>query len=75
MSEQLMLLPSSDINKIRIVSVPDDFEEHEAFRHVTGLIAEVEEANPDYTWEDLLEILEDHGFEERSFLMGPEPDK
>jgi hypothetical protein len=43
MSDTLMILPASDASAIRLVRVPDDFESHEAFRHVTGLIASVEE--------------------------------
>ena len=39
MSAGLMVLPASDATLIRLIRVPDDFEEHDAFRHVTGLIA------------------------------------
>ena len=47
MSDTLMILPASDTTGIRLVRVPDDFESHEAFRHVTGLIAAAEEQQPD----------------------------
>ena len=43
MSDTLMILPASDATGIRLVRVPDDFGSHEVFRHVTGLIATVEE--------------------------------
>ena len=48
MSDTLMILPSKDCTDIRLVRIPDEFEEHEVFRHVTGLIASIEEDNPDY---------------------------
>lgn len=66
-----MILPAHDYNAVRLVSIPDDYEEHEVFRHVTGIIAEVEESNPDYEWEDVLAALEDRGFENVEFILGP----
>lgn len=71
MSDTLMILPASDPVQIRLVRVPDEFEQHEAFRHVTGLIASVEEQNPEYRWEDIAVSLEDHGFEPVDFVLGP----
>jgi predicted TIM-barrel enzyme len=71
MSDTLMILPASDTKSIRLVRVPDDFESHEAFRHVTGLIATVEEQDPNCDLDDILATLEDHGFETVEFLLGP----
>ena len=71
MSETLMILPTSDAKAIRLIRVPDDYESHEAFRHVTGLIAAVEEQNPDTESDDILAVLEDHGFEAVDFILGP----
>jgi hypothetical protein len=71
MNETLMILPARDASAIRLVRVPDDYERHEVFRRVTGLIARVEEENPDYQWEDIAAILEDHGFEAVDFILGP----
>lgn len=71
MSDSLMILPAKDSNAIRLVRIPADFEEHEAFRHVTGLIASVEESNPNYKWDDIADVLEDHGFQPMDFLLGP----
>ena len=71
MSETLMILPASDTKAIRLVRVPDDYESHEAFRHVTGLIAAVEEESPDYEPDDIVATLEDHGFETVEFILGP----
>ncbi len=71
MSETLMILPARDSSAIRLVRVPDDFEQHEVYRHVTGLIAQVEEENPDYDWDDIAPILEDRGFEAVEFILGP----
>ena len=72
MSAPLMLLPSHDFAKIRLVRVPEDIEEHEAFRHATGLIAALEEQRPNCSVEQIIEVLEDHGFEPVDFLLGPE---
>lgn len=71
MDKKLMILPAHDYNAIRLVRIPDDFEEHEVFRHVTGLIAQVEEKNPDYSWDEVAGMLEDHGFEIIEFILGP----
>ena len=71
MSKPLMILPSSDSNSIRLVRLPDDFESHEAFRHVTGIIAAIEEQQPGCNTEDILASLEDHGFEPVEFILGP----
>lgn len=70
----LMILPATDPTAIRLVRVPDDFETHEAYRHVTGLIAAVEEGNPGYDWDDVLSMLEEHGFEAMDFILGPSLD-
>ena len=70
MSKNLMVLPAGTHAKIRLISVPDDLEEHEAFRYVTGLIAEIEE-HSEYDWDDILELLEDRGFEPVEFMLGP----
>ena len=71
MRDTLMILPASDSKKIRLIRIPDDFQAQEVFRHITGLISEVEEQNPDYDWDDIQAMLEDHGFETVEFLLGP----
>ena len=74
MTEQLMILPAADKTRIRMVRVPPDYEGPEAYRHVTRLIAEIEEAEPGYEWDDVLAALEDHGFEAVDFQLGPSLD-
>lgn len=71
MTARLMVLPAHDYKSIRLVRIPPDFEEHEAFRHITGLIAEVEETNPDYAWDDVASLLEEHDIELVDFILGP----
>ena len=73
MSDNLMILPASEPANIRLVRIPDDFEQHEVYRYVTGLISKVEE-DPEYTWDDILELLEDRGFELVDFILGPSID-
>lgn len=70
MAKNLMILPANDPKNIRLLHVPDDFEEHEAFRYVTGLIARAEESS-DYDWNDILDLLEEKGFEDVEFILGP----
>ena len=69
-----MILPAKDTSAIRLIRVPADYEEHELFRHVTGIIASIEENNPEYTCEDIKNELEDHGYEPVSVILGPELD-
>jgi hypothetical protein len=71
MSNKLMVLPSGDSSRIRLVSIPDDIESQEAFRHATGVISGVEETTPDYSWEDIEEALEEQGFHPVEFVLGP----
>jgi len=68
---QLMILPAKDGSKTRLLRVPDDYEAHEAFRNVTGVIAKVESDDPDYDWDDIAEILEADGYEVLDFIPGP----
>ncbi len=69
-----MILPAADKSKIRLVRIPPDYQDQEVYRHVTGLIAQVEERDPDYSWEDVLAMLEDRGFEPVEFQLGPSLD-
>jgi hypothetical protein len=73
MSDNLMILPADKHEDIRLIRIPDDFEEHEAYRYVTGLIAKAEE-DSDYDWEDILDLLEERGFESVEFIIGPSLD-
>lgn len=73
MNNNLMVLPAKEPRNIRLIQIPDDFEEHEAYRYVTGLIAKAEE-NPDYDWEEILDLLEERGFETIEFVLGPSLD-
>lgn len=73
MSGNLMILPANAAAEIRLIQIPEDFEQHEAFRYVTGLIAKAEE-NPDYTWDDISDLLEERGFESVDFVLGPSLD-
>ena len=73
MNNDLMILPANKTENIRLIRIPDDFEKHEAYRYVTGLIAKAEE-DPDYTWDDILDLLEERGFEPINFILGPSLD-
>ena len=71
MSNKLMVLPCKDLNGVRLIKIPDDYEEQEAFRKVTGIVAQVEESKPGFTWDDIICELEDVGFEQMDFVLGP----
>lgn len=68
-----MILPAKEPKDIRLLHTPDDFEEQEAYRYVTGLIAKAEESS-DYDWDDILDLLEQKGFETVEFILGPQLD-
>jgi len=70
MDTRLMLLPAANIDQIRLLEIPKDYEEHEAFRHVVGIIAAAEEQEG--TVEDIIEALEEQGFMPVNFLLGPD---
>jgi hypothetical protein len=74
MTDQLMVLPSKDVGRIRLVTVPEDMSRHEAYRYVSGLISDVERTDDNHWVEDALDLLEDHGFESVDFLLGPSLD-
>ena len=73
MDSNLMILPANETENIRLIKIPNDFEQHEAYRYVTGLIAKVEEES-DYDWDDVLDLLEQRGFESVDFIFGPSLD-
>ncbi|MCW8902035.1 MAG: hypothetical protein OQK75_02925 [Gammaproteobacteria bacterium] len=70
MNNNLMVLPATDPKNIRLVRIPSDFEEHEAYRYVTGLIAKAEQSS-DYDWDDISDLLEEKDFEIVEFTLGP----
>ena len=66
-----MILPAHEYSSTRLIKIPTDFEQHEAYRYITGLIAQVEEDNSDYQWDDIVAMLEEHDIEIVDFLLGP----
>jgi hypothetical protein len=66
-----MVLPSVDFNQIRVVSIPDDLDANEAYRFATGIIAQAEETNRNYSWDDISEALEGRGFVPVDIVIGP----
>ncbi len=73
MPQSLMLLPSKDPARIRLLRIPEDTDPGEAFRSATGIIAAVEEQGG-FQQEDIDEALEDRGFQAVAFQLGPELD-
>jgi len=72
--QKLMILPAQDATKIRLIKLPDDYEEHEVYRHVVGIISQVEEADADYDWDDIETALEEHDMYPVEFILGPHLD-
>ena len=70
----LMILPSKSSERIRLIRVPRDYEQHEAYRHVTGLIAAAECEPGGCSWEDIAEALESQGYEILDAHLGPSLD-
>jgi hypothetical protein len=54
-----------------VVRIPDDLDKNEAYRFATGIIAQAEEGNRDYGWDEVSEALEARGFEPVDVLIGP----
>lgn len=71
MTGRIMVLPSKNPARIRLVTVPQDLGPQEAYRLVTGLVAEVEEAAGDEGLAGVMEALEGRGFEAMDFVLGP----
>ena len=69
MSRRMMFLPAKFPEMSHLLEVPDDYQEQEAFRHVTGIIAAVEEQGG--TIDDIIEALEARGFISLEFSLGP----
>ena len=69
---KLMIFPSIEHDKIKLMKVPDDFEEHEAYRCATSLISDLQQSNSNCTWEDVEDVLEEHGFVTVEHVLGPE---
>lgn len=71
MNETIMVLPSAKPEQIRLVRVPHGLDRNEAYRFATGIIAQAEESNANYRWEDIAEALEARGFETIEAMLGP----
>jgi len=71
MIDRLMILPSKDLGRIRLVTVPTDISPHEAYRFVTGLVSEVPREDEQGWMDAVMDTLEDEGFERVDFLLGP----
>ncbi len=71
MSVRYMILPAADLRDLRLLQIPLDFEQHEAYRRVTTLLAAVQEADPQCSWEDMAQVLESQGFTPLAFMLGP----
>jgi len=68
---KIMILPSQDVDKIRVLKIPADMERQEAYRYATGVIAEAEADSSGCNWEDTEDALDEHGFETIDYVMGP----
>ncbi|MBD3610426.1 MAG: hypothetical protein HUJ30_07730 [Gammaproteobacteria bacterium] len=72
MNKRLMLLPCNKFGQPILVIIPEDYGKEEAFRFVTGVIAEVEEFQGDFDRDTVIDALEDHGFSNVDYEVGPE---
>ena len=82
MADRLMLLPSAAPGLCRVLRMPEDLAPAEAFRQVTGRIAALESAaghgggpgGGRVPVEDVIEALEERGFELLDLVLGPSLD-
>ena len=75
MHKNLMVLPSKDFSSIKIVTIPEDMDQHEAFRNATGLIASFQENSANRSYDELEDMLEEKGFSCVEYILGPELDR
>jgi len=71
MNDRIMILPSRDSTRVRLVTIPDDISPQEAYRYVTGLVSEVPREDEDLWVDAVMDTLEDKGFARVDFLLGP----
>jgi hypothetical protein len=75
MAESLMLLPSTDPARVRLLRVPLDLGTAEAYRFVTGVIADLESQGArngtPIPVDEVTDALEDRGFEVLDLILGP----
>jgi len=71
MTDRLMILPSKDLGRVRLVTIPTDISPQEAYRFVTGLVSEVPRADEQGWVDAVMDSLEDQGFARVDFLLGP----
>jgi len=74
MTDRLMILPSKDPGRVRLVTIPTDISPHEAYRYITGLVSEVPREDEERWLEAVMDTLEDKGFGQVPFLLGPSLD-
>lgn len=71
MSETFMLLPGRTPAESRVVRLPHDLDEREAYRRVAGFLRALKETDPEHAAEDALEALAEHGFSPVELVVGP----
>jgi len=73
-----MLLPSGDPRRCRLLRMPRDLAPADAYRQVTGLMAALESAaghgGGRVPAEEVVEALEERGFELLPLVLGPSLD-
>ncbi|MEI6413622.1 MAG: hypothetical protein WCP34_05080, partial [Pseudomonadota bacterium] len=72
MTTRYMLLPSQNPDRARLLELPPDLEPLEAYRYVTGVIAQIEETQgPVPEPDEVCEALEELGFRPLPLVWGP----
>jgi hypothetical protein len=71
MTEQLMLLPSQNVRRSKVLRIPADYSDRDAIRLATALIAEMQEEKSEWDDEEIVAHLEAHGFQVINLILGP----
>ena len=72
MEERFMLLPGSGPEDTHLLRIPDDYSDLDAYRHVTAIIAQCQEAAGETrSPHPCLETLAEEGFSEVRVVIGP----
>jgi len=72
MQDKFILLPAQRSEDARLLRIPSDVLERDAFRLVTALAAELEEDSGKDKMRELLERLTEKGFTEAHLVVGPQ---
>ncbi len=71
MQDKFILLPAVHADQARLLKIPQEISEMDAYRRVTSLIAAHQERTAQPAIQDMIDSLADEGFVEVPLIIGP----